>query len=121
MLIQKPQVKLKIKLSILTLSLFFLCLALFAKHCLDSPFLCLPMSWLQLLYLTVTYVSHHQPHRPTFKTTASTVPHHFHLLVHWVYVCAGCIQHTAAKKAVETLIASSHRKEAGELDTSWRC
>lgn len=41
--------------------------------------------WLHIFYATVTNVSHHQPHRPTFKTTASTVSYHFHL--HHACVC----------------------------------
>lgn len=45
------------------------------------------LQWLHIFYTTVTNVSHHQPHRPTFKTTASTVSYHFHLLAHHVCVC----------------------------------
>lgn len=46
------------------------------------PLCRLPQPWLCVLYPNVTKVSHQQPHGPTFKTTALTVPHHFHLLVH---------------------------------------
>lgn len=58
-------------------------------NCLhDSPLLCLLMPWLRIFYHSnVTNVSHQQPHGPTFKTTASTVPHHFHLLLCPVCVC----------------------------------
>lgn len=111
-----------------TLVLFFLCLALYTKYVCDSPFLSLPKSWLQPFYPIVTNVSHHQPHRPTFKTTALTVPQPlpppFSLCMCVLCVCereiGGFMQHTAAKEAVETFTAS-HRKEARELDTSWHC
>lgn len=99
------------------------------------PLCRLPRPWLCVLYPNVTNVSHQQPHGPTFKTTALTVPHHFHLLVHhacvsvhacvwweWGWVCVGvcvCVNVThSCQNAVETLIASS-LQERSLQDRHW--